>query len=215
MTAASWVLVAVTLAVCAGDWMAVATRTKPVEYVCKPLALALVVATAATLHPVDADRRWWFVAALVLGLCGDVLLMLDGRFFVAGLASFLVGHALYIVGLLVRGPGSHPGVVGSLVATGAVLVVAFWPALRIVRSVRRDHPPLTAPVIAYVAVICAMAAIALDSGNALAATGAVLFVVSDTTLAWNRFVRSLAGGPLAVIVTYHAAQILLATSLVR
>jgi hypothetical protein len=58
-----------------------------------------------------------------------------------------------------------------------------------------------------------MVACALASGNALAATGAVLFMVSDTLIAWNRFVRELNWAPITIIVTYHLAQAGLVLSL--
>ena len=45
--------------------------------------------------------------------------------------------------------------------------------------------------------------------------GAAFFVVSDTVLALNRFVRPIRHGNLAVIVTYHLAQGLLVLSLVH
>ena len=46
----------------------------------------------------------------------------------------------------------------------------------------------------------------------LVIAGATLFFVSDALLAWNRFVRAFGAAPLAVIVTYHLAQIALALS---
>ena len=42
----------------------------------------------------------------------------------------------------------------------------------------------------------------------------LLFVVSDTVLALNRFVRPIPTGDVAVHVTYHLAQGLLVLSLV-
>ena len=67
----------------------------------KPAVVAALVVAAAVI-PVDrtdlVDRRWWFVAALVFCLAGDVLLMLPRDLFVPGLAAFLVGHVLFIVG---------------------------------------------------------------------------------------------------------------------
>jgi uncharacterized membrane protein YhhN len=51
------------------------------------------------------------------------------------------------------------------------------------------------------------------SGSPLALAGAVLFYGSDSLIAWNRFVRPLAWAPVAIMVTYHAAQALLTLSL--
>src|SRR5262249_23566690 len=54
-----------------------------------------------------------------------------------------------------------------------------------------------------------MAASAIASGNVVAATGGVLFLLSDLLLGWNRFVGPAGGGHLGVMVTYHAAQLAL------
>jgi uncharacterized membrane protein YhhN len=47
------------------------------------------------------------------------------------------------------------------------------------------------------------------------AAGGVLFLASDTVLAHDRFVRRLHPGPLAVIVSYHLAQLLIVIGLIR
>jgi uncharacterized membrane protein YhhN len=64
-----------------------------------------------------------------------------------------------------------------------------------------------------------MAIAATASGNLVAAAGAWLFVASDTLLGWDRFAaaptsssRDAAIRRLAVIVPYHAAQLLLAVA---
>jgi uncharacterized membrane protein YhhN len=70
------------------------------------------------------------------------------------------------------------------------------------------------PVIAYILVISTMVVAAVGTLSPLAIAGAVLFYASDATLGWNRFVRPLPRGDLAVMVTYHLAQILLFLALV-
>ena len=74
---------------------------------------------------------------------------------------------------------------------------------------------LVAPVALYLVVILTMAVLAANVGVPAALAGAVLFVVSDTTLAVNRFVRPLPHGDVAVHLTYHLAQALLVLSLVH
>jgi alkenylglycerophosphocholine/alkenylglycerophosphoethanolamine hydrolase len=44
-------------------------------------------------------------------------------------------------------------------------------------------------------------------------TGATLFFVSDSLLAWNRFVEELPHGHTTVMITYHLAQFGLAASI--
>ncbi len=212
MTAGAWALLAVAALVAVGDWFAVARERKPLEYVCKPLTMVALVAVALAVH-VDHDAvRWWFVGALVLSLAGDVFLMLPGNLFVAGLASFLVGHLAYVAGMWTS------GVDGVRVGLGvAVVVVALALIGRpILRAVRRgSEPEMALPVLAYMVVISAMVASAIGTGVVLAITGAGLFYCSDALIAWRRFVRERPWQPLAIIVTYHVAQAGLVLALTR
>jgi alkenylglycerophosphocholine/alkenylglycerophosphoethanolamine hydrolase len=85
------------------DWVAVATGNKRLEYACKPLVMVALIEVAAVIQPaVPAQRAWW-LAALALGIVGDVFLMLPRDRFVAGLAAFLVGHLAYIAGFHAAG----------------------------------------------------------------------------------------------------------------
>lgn len=203
-------LLAATLVVAAIDWWAVGTDRRRVEYVAKPLTMVVLIAAALALDPVDGTARTWFVVALVLSLAGDVFLMLPRDLFVPGLTSFLLGHVAYIVGLL----SLDTSVVGLAVGVGIVAVALPWLGLRILRAVRTgSEPELAVPVTAYVLVISAMVISAGASGSAIALAGAVSFYVSDALIAWTRFIQPLAWGRVAVMVTYHAAQIALVASL--
>lgn len=204
------VLVVVAGAVAVRDWVAVTRDDRRTEYVAKPLTVVALVAAALALDPVDGTARAWFVAALLLSLAGDVLLMLPKDRFVPGLGSFLLGHVAYIVGLRHLGTSA----VGFL--AGVVIVGLAVPVLgtRIVGAIRRsDEAGLWIPVAAYVAVISAMVVAAGASGVFLALAAAVSFYVSDALIAWGRFLGELRHGRLAVMVTYHLAQIGLVLSL--
>jgi len=143
------------------------------------------------------------VAALVLSLIGDVFLMLAETFFVAGLASFLLGHLAYIAGLWSHGVDGGRLVIGVAVVLVAVAVIGR----AVVRGVRRgEQPEMVVPVVAYMAVISAMVASAIGTGVAIAIAAAGLFYCSDALIAWNRFVAPRNWQPLAIIVTYHVAQ---------
>jgi uncharacterized membrane protein YhhN len=191
--------------------MAVARSNKALEYACKPAVMLVLIGLAVTIDPSRADRRDWFVAALVLSLLGDVFLMLPRDLFVPGLASFLLAHVAYVIGLRLHGGSAAEWALAGI-AVAAVDVVLARPVLGAVRS---RHPELLPPVAAYMVVISTMVAAALATGVALAAAGAVLFFASDTLIAWNRFVRPKAWGPLAIMVTYHLGQAGLVLSLAR
>lgn len=211
MTGAAGGLLALTLLIAVVDWIAVGTDDRRLEYVAKPATMVALIGTALLLDPVDAGARTWFVVALALCLLGDVWLMLPSDRFVEGLASFLLGHIAYVVGLL-RLDVAATGLVVGGVAVGIALVVLGVPIVRAVRS--GPEPALAAPVLAYMAVISAMVVVAWGTAIPVAAAGAASFYASDALIAWTRFVRDVAWGRVAVIVTYHLAQVGLVLALV-
>jgi len=212
MTTPAWVLLGVAAALAVGNWVAVATGRKSLEYACKPGALAALVGVALTLNPTHGDMRAWFVVALVLSLAGDVFLMLPSDRFVAGLTSFLLAHVAYVIGLTRHGGSAR----ALLVAAIPVVIVAGALGARFLKAARATgHRELVGPLVAYMAVIAAMVTCALASGVVLAGVGAVLFMASDALIAETRFVGQRKWAPLVIIVTYHLGQAGLTLSLVR
>jgi uncharacterized membrane protein YhhN len=202
MNGTSSVLLGVALATAALDWVAVARRLRVLEYACKPVATLAFFATAATLDPASSSARTWFCVALVACVLGDVFLMLPHDAFVAGLASFACAQVCFTVGFAHQDPTHLRFVIGVVVVAIAVVPLAT----RFVRALlATGDSALVPPVVAYVTVIAAMATSALAGGDAWGIAGALLFLVSDSLIAENRFVAAHASGPLAVIVTYHLA----------
>lgn len=144
--------------------------------------------------------------ALALSGVGDVALLSDDRrAFTAGLGAFLAAHLAWIAALHDR-PGG--GRVARRPALAAPYVVA-WGALNAVLW-RRTGPDRW-PVVAYSAVLAAMALTALDTDDTAAAAGGALFMASDSLLALHRFAGvELPAHEGWVMGTYTTAQALLA-----
>lgn len=211
MTGAALLLLALTLVVAAADWHAVFHDVKPLEYVCKPLTMLVLIGATLALDVDDPGVRTWFVVALVFCVIGDVFLMLPRDLFVAGLASFLFGHVAYVGGMHVDGVDGGRLLIGLALVLVALAVIGA----RILRGVRAGpEPELTAPVMAYMSVISAMVASAIGTGHVAAVAGAVSFYASDALIAWNRFIRATPHARLTIMVTYHLAQIGLVLSLI-
>jgi uncharacterized membrane protein YhhN len=209
LSAAAWILLAVAGLAAVADWVVVWRRPahERAETVLKPLVLVVLIGVALAIDPADGVQRAWFVAALVLSLAGDVFLLPAVDRFVPGLASFLLAHVAYVVGFAVAGRerGLDLGV--------AALLAMAWVAVRVVNGVRRSEPALLVPVLVYISAIAAMYVAAVRHGDPVGASGAAAFVLSDSILALDRFDRHRRWMPLAVMVTYHAAQALLVLSL--
>jgi uncharacterized membrane protein YhhN len=210
VTGTAFLLLALTIVAAAADWHAVFHGSKPLEYVCKPLTMAMLFAATLALDVDHPAVRAWFLVAVALCLLGDVLLMLPQDLFVFGLAAFLLGHLAYIVGMHVDGIDGQRFSIGVGLAVVAVAVIGT-PILRAVRA--GPEPELAAPVLAYMAVISTMVASAIGAGHLAGVVGAAAFYSSDALIAWNRFLRTTRHAGLAIMVTYHLGQVGLVLSL--
>jgi len=197
------------------------------HWIAKPLATLLIAAMAfrsadrwsATDTP-SAHRT--YARAILLGMAfsciGDIFLMLPFDAFVPGLIAFLLAHVCYIVAFR-AGFRSGQGLLFSaalLAVFAGINLAGLWPLL---------PNDLRIPVVVYVVVLALMATLALArawTNNAAtpsaptsarwAAIGAVLFVISDSVLAWDRFGGGLPAATLCVLGTYYAAQYCIARS---
>jgi uncharacterized membrane protein YhhN len=189
------------------DWYAVSREDRQTETWAKPATLVALIVAALVLGATDSSAGLWLLAALVFGLIGDVLLLGDSDArFRSGLASFLVGHLLFVVSFVVLGL-DQPGwlwiawlvLFACLIATRRVVPATFL----------RGGRALAFPVAGYTVVIGAMLIIAFDTGEPLIALGAAVFAASDSILAVDRFVSPRPWAPVAVMVTYHVGQALI------
>lgn len=187
------------------------------HYIGKPLAtLLLCWHVVRTTQPVSARYRRAVAIGMVLSLVGDVCLMLPGDLFLPGLVAFLLAHIAYIVAFA-------PGSAAKARAAGFALV-ALIAAANLFGLLPRVAPDLKVPVVAYTVVLASMAAFALARAwtpavsSALprsarrGAVGAVLFMASDSLLAWDRFAGGIPMSALLVLGTYYAAQWCIARS---
>jgi uncharacterized membrane protein YhhN len=184
-------------------------------YVFKPLTtvLILVLALLPGMHLSDAYTRA-ILLGLLLSLVGDIWLVLPGDRFIQGLGSFLLAHICYAFAF--RAGASSPGFIWvaiALAAIGSVVLAYLWNGL---------SSALKGAVSAYVLAILLMAALAVgralsvpSAGSLSAAAGALLFVVSDATLAIDRFRKPFHLVHIVVLGTYFAAQLLIAASVAR
>ena len=190
------------------NWWSVAVRGRRREWVTKPLVLVLLLGTAWAAGATDTAAGWWLLAALALSLVGDVALLSDSEpRFVLGLGSFLLAHLAFVVTFVHLGMPRADLALGGL---ALVVVLVLVVGRRVVPAAGREGgPALAGAVTAYMVVIAVMVVAAWATGHVLVVLGASLFMVSDAVLAMDRFVRTRRFGSLAVMVTYHLAQVLL------
>lgn len=179
-------------------------------YIFKPLTTSLIIAIAVLAEQPPTPLYYGLiVAGLLLSLAGDVFLMLPSDQFIAGLVSFLIAHLLYIAAFL-----TDSGFAASWwyipLLYGIIMYLILAPHISQVRI----------PVIIYIVVILVMGWQAAgrwhttpNASSLRGMIGAILFVISDTTLALNRFRKPFKGARALTMSTYYAAQWLLAMSI--
>lgn len=196
------------------EWFAVASEQKKLRRVTKPAALMALLAWF-TQQGLWQDWLFWFGLGLVFSLAGDILLLLPVLLFPAGALAFLLAHIAYIIGLNQTLP---------VLEWQSLLVMVFAAALAVIlgrkffRSLQQSHHSrrLKALIAVYVIGISVMLISALLTplrpGWPLAAAGftmvgAGLFFISDSILAWNKFIRPIRHGNLLVMVCYLLGQL--------
>lgn len=202
------------------DLVLIATGASDLRIFSKSLLVpALMIYFAANVPARGAAPQRWILPALLFSWIGDVLLLFEERaplFFMLGLSSFLVAHLFYcgyFAGIWKKEKiRMHlPFLLGVLVYFAGLLLL-LWPGLG----------ALKIPVLVYGAVISAMLLLALHTvlsrrrqAVSLLMPGAMLFVVSDSLLATNRFLTPLPLAGIAVMLTYGLAQLLLTEGALR
>lgn len=215
----NYVFFALSFVLAVVDWVAVSRGLKRLEYFAKP---AMMVALLAFMIQNGGLSQgvMWFTLGLAFSLAGDVFLMLPKEQFIAGLVSFLLAHLAYIVGLNPRLSMAPPV---FWIALGLAVVVGLTAGqiyLRISAGLRAGGKAgLQTPVLIYTMVISVMllsAILTLLSNRwfplhaITVCVGAALFFLSDTILAWNKFVSPIRNGRLMNMSTYHLGQLLIA-----
>ena len=184
------------------------------RYLLKPLTTLLILAVAASFaDPISTLYRTLIIAGIAFSLAGDVFLMLPQNTFVFGLVSFLIAHIFYIFAYRsVSGFHLTWWLALPYVVYGFFMIYLLWPHVGALRI----------PVIIYAAVLMIMGWQAAeqwwhvrDTSMLLAMVGALLFILSDTTLALNKFRAPVPQRDLIIMSTYYAAQFLIAWSVYR
>jgi len=151
---------------------------------------------------------------------GDVLLEVPTQYadlFVPGLGCFLLGHVMYLLVFFLTPGGNFILRKGSIFLApvllyGVLLVCWLYDGLG----------DMKLPVIAYAVVILTMLAGAINRKEKvnsisyiLVLAGAILFVLSDSAIAINKFGHNFTGSSIVVMTTYLAAQYLIVTGYIK
>jgi uncharacterized membrane protein YhhN len=199
-------------AVSLGELVALYLGIPELHMICKPL----IMLTLGLLYATHCERRSLMVwLAIISSFAGDTALLFESRdamFFIAGLGAFLIAHIFYIVAYRQHQDDSEENALRGvqkirfafpIVLAGTGLIVVLYPSLG----------TLQIPVVLYALVLIIMVVNAVfrygRTGSAsfgLVLAGSILFMISDSLLAINKFFSPIAAASLWIMSTYILAQ---------
>ncbi len=173
-------------------------------------ALPVLLLLVPVFQHLESWPRKAMVFALLFSAAGDVLLALDshlGNLFVPGLGSFLVAQVIYAV-IFWKHRSNKPD--------RKWFALAYIPfALLMGVIILPASGELMVAVFAYLLAISAMV-----TGAALCRkplvwvfTGAVVFAVSDSLIAINKFIQPIPYEGFWIIASYYLAQFMIVTGM--
>lgn len=160
------------------------------------------------------EQNYLIILALICGFLGDVFIMLKNKlkFFILGLFSFLVGHIMYILAFI-QSTSFY-----SKVPAWYILIIIPYLILGILvmKKILPQVGKLKIPVIIYMLVLIFMSFSSFSrlwDFNGLALwlpiIGSLLFVISDTILAFNAFDYKIKNSGFKIMSTYIFAQFII------
>lgn len=169
-----------------------------------PVALLAVTCAAS-----NGQYRWLGALALAASAVGDVF---GGRgMLLPQIGSFTIAQILYAVIFISIGKWNARRIPMALIPLAIAAVVGS-------RVLPNTSGVFTVGLCVYITVIVAMSVSAMfveRKGWWMLVVGVLLFVLSDSVIAWNLFVERIPRAGLIIMTTYYAAQALLWSCLVR
>ena len=153
---------------------------------------------------------WEISLALLLSAAGDLAGSCGNL--MAQIGSFAAAHIFYIVFFMRRFIRKGTKITAKM--KGFIMMLGICIASLLVLIFTRVVPESPSGIIRvgtgiYAVIICFMLMTALLQRSLFYALGALLFVISDFTLAWTMFVEPVPYAELILLSTYYAAQWLL------
>lgn len=180
-------------------------------YLFKPLTTLLIASLALAIAPTLDTYLYLILAGLIFSTLGDIFLMLPKDRFVPGLVSFLIAHVIYIFAFSQSDQTYTWFLIIPLVVIGLAVLWLLWSSLA----------DMKIAVLVYMSVIIIMAWLASErylvlqnEASLYACIGALVFLFSDATLAFDRFKRQFNSAYGFIIVSYYVAQSFIALSVV-
>jgi uncharacterized membrane protein YhhN len=191
--------------------------------ICKPLLMVSLMIYFWSESDERKDEKWvkYVTLALAFSWIGDIMLMfthMSFMLFLAGLSSFLFAHFIFIITYIRATRHNKLAIKFSVIP---ILMLGYFVLLGTL-IVPYVASIIQVPIAVYGLVLLLMASAAwYRKGETSHLSfqwvfiGALMFIISDSLLAINRFSETLPFANIAVMVTYIVAQWLIVKGLLN
>ncbi|WP_338870133.1 lysoplasmalogenase [Spirosoma sp. SC4-14] len=218
----SLTFVAVTLLEILGDGF----DMRVLHYGCKPLIMALLMLYVWQFCQAVGFVAYirWLLAGMAFAMLGDILLMIrEVDLFALGLGAFLIMQLCYSIAFWKSIRAGRQTITGRWLMRSAIPFVLYLVIfLLLLHPAFVENPalePLWWPVVVYAICLNGMGLLAVQRqglpGYNQVVTGALLFILSDSAIAVNKFLSPFAGSTWLVMTTYAAAQYLIMVGMIQ
>lgn len=189
-----------------------------VRYIFKPLLMPVLgVGLYKAFNQQQNKFGNFILTGLFFAWFGDIFLMFEDHegFFIAGLVSFLITHIFYCLAYYEVWKKNLRETIAFKRPLFFLPFLIFWISLIYILGPHLED--MLVPVIFYSIIITLMSVLALNNlgfmgkrAFTLIFTGCLLFMFSDTIIAFNKFYTEIPLSNVIIMTTYILAQFLIA-----
>lgn len=186
----------------------------------KPVLLPILLIAVGVSENFSTKKV--LLTALTFSWIGDIILLFSDKgelYFIFGLVAFLISHLVYII-LFSKQQALRIDTNKTKFWVGILFILVYFAFM--INTLFPKLGPLKIPVLVYAVVITTMLFFAFKGSlkwaipaNNYILIGAIVFVSSDSILAFNKFYAPIAHASFYIMATYCAAQYLIVTGILK
>lgn len=190
------------------------------DWYMKPILLPILLAAVAVSENFASKKI--LLTALTFSWIGDIILLFASKgelYFIFGLVAFLLSHLVYIV-LFSKQQSTRTNTNKVVFWLGILAILTYF--FIMIGTLFPKLGDLKIPVIVYAIVITTMLFFAFRGSlkwatpaNNYILIGAIVFVSSDSILAFNKFYTPITHASFFIMATYCTAQYLIVKGILK
>ncbi|TRX36026.1 lysoplasmalogenase [Flavobacterium sp. ZT3R18] len=190
------------------------------DWYMKPLLLPILLVAVAVAESFPTKKI--LLMALTFSWIGDIILLFTDKgelYFIFGLVAFLLSHVVYIV-LFSKQQNTRTNDKKEVFWLGSLAILTYF--FIMINTLFPKLGALKIPVLVYALVITTMLFFAFKGSlkwsipaNNYILIGAIVFVSSDSILAFNKFYAPITHASFFIMATYCMAQYLIVKGILK